>query len=102
MMMSPPLPPSPPSGPPRGTNISLRKLQIPFPPRPACTVIYPSSTNIVGQRSSDGSTTADEKVYPVVTREGEENLSSVIVAEEAERESGFGRNRIYADFSSAA
>jgi len=34
MMTSPPWPPSPPSGPPRGTNFSRRKLTQPRPPSP--------------------------------------------------------------------
>src|ERR1700687_1420546 len=46
MMMSPPCPPSPPEGPPRGTNFSLRKAMQPFPPPPAFTRILASSMNI--------------------------------------------------------
>jgi hypothetical protein len=42
-----PLPPSPPSGPPRGTYFSRRKLRQPLPPFPACTVIVASSTNFI-------------------------------------------------------
>src|SRR5215468_1999449 len=42
----PPWPPSPPSGPPRGTNFSRRKLHAPSPPRPALIWIQTSSTNI--------------------------------------------------------
>src|ERR1700694_4471937 len=47
MMMSPPLPPSPPEGPPRGTNFSRRKARHPLPPSPAFTRILASSINIV-------------------------------------------------------
>ncbi len=42
----PPLPPSPPLGPPRGTNFSRRKAMHPRPPLPAATRISTSSTNI--------------------------------------------------------
>src|SRR5882672_8798840 len=44
--MSPPLPPSPPLGPPFGTNFSLRKAMQPCPPFPARTVILASSINM--------------------------------------------------------
>src|SRR4051812_49361628 len=46
MMMSPPRPPSPPLGPPRGTNFSLRKAMHPLPPPPAAMRIVASSMNI--------------------------------------------------------
>src|SRR5271154_4856987 len=46
MMTSPPRPPSPPEGPPRGTYFSLRKATHPLPPSPAFTAIFASSTNI--------------------------------------------------------
>src|SRR5579872_4701220 len=46
MMTSPPLPPSPPDGPPRGTNFSRRKARQPFPPSPAFTRIVVSSMNM--------------------------------------------------------
>src|SRR5947208_9374339 len=46
-MMSPPLPPSPPEGPPRGTNFSRRKARHPLPPSPALTRILASSMNMV-------------------------------------------------------
>src|ERR1051326_2091451 len=46
MMTSPPLPPSPPDGPPRGTNFSRRKAMQPFPPSPALTLILASSMNM--------------------------------------------------------
>src|SRR5437763_15879900 len=42
----PPWPPSPPSGPPRGTNFSRRKLMHPLPPAPASTRMSTSSTNM--------------------------------------------------------
>src|SRR6185312_520764 len=45
MTMSPPRPPSPPLGPPRGTNFSRRNARHPFPPSPALTVITTSSMN---------------------------------------------------------
>src|SRR5215831_18819388 len=44
--MLPPLPPSPPLGPPRGTNFSRRKAMQPWPPSPALTVILASSMNM--------------------------------------------------------
>src|SRR6185437_2349930 len=43
--MSPPLPPSPPEGPPRGTYFSRRKARQPLPPPPPFTRILASSTN---------------------------------------------------------
>src|SRR5579859_5416660 len=46
MMMSPPRPPSPPEGPPRGTNFSRRKAMQPLPPSPAFTRITASSINM--------------------------------------------------------
>src|SRR5437588_10530119 len=49
MMMSPPLPPSPPLGPPRGTNFSRRNARQPLPPSPAFTRIFTSSMNKVAQ-----------------------------------------------------
>src|SRR6476660_9427875 len=45
MNTSPPRPPSPPLGPPRGTNFSRRKARQPLPPSPALTVIMTSSIN---------------------------------------------------------
>src|SRR5207237_913819 len=42
---SPPRPPSPPLGPPRGTNFSRRKAMQPLPPSPAFTRIRTSSMN---------------------------------------------------------
>ena len=42
---SPPLPPCPPAGPPRGTNFSRRKATAPSPPWPAFTKILASSKN---------------------------------------------------------
>src|SRR5271155_2243838 len=48
MITSPPLPPSPPEGPPRGTYFSRRKAMQPFPPFPALTRIFASSINILG------------------------------------------------------
>src|SRR5271155_1567063 len=46
IQMSPPLPPSPPEGPPRGTNFSRRKAMQPLPPPPALTRILASSINM--------------------------------------------------------
>src|SRR5947209_8370682 len=46
MTMSPPRPPSPPEGPPRGTNFSRRKAMHPLPPSPAFTRITASSINM--------------------------------------------------------
>src|ERR1039458_4733272 len=46
MKMSPPRPPSPPLGPPRGTYFSRRKARQPLPPSPAFTRIRTSSMNI--------------------------------------------------------
>src|SRR5581483_6337193 len=43
---SPPLPPSPPDGTPRGTNFSQRNAMHPYPPSPALTRIFASSMNI--------------------------------------------------------
>src|SRR5437879_4287338 len=45
--MLPPRPPSPPEGPPRGTYFSRRNATQPFPPSPAFTEIFASSTNIL-------------------------------------------------------
>src|SRR5512142_2898918 len=43
--MLPPCPPSPPEGPPLGTNFSRRNAAIPEPPSPATTSITTSSMN---------------------------------------------------------
>src|ERR1700687_999772 len=45
-MTFPPRPPFPPSGPPRGTNFSRRKLRAPAPPSPPLTKILTRSVNI--------------------------------------------------------
>src|SRR5215813_5435961 len=47
--MLPPLPPSPPLGPPRGTYFSRRNATQPLPPSPAFTKIFASSTNTAGE-----------------------------------------------------
>src|SRR5882724_10977639 len=47
MITSPPLPPSPPEGPPRGTNFSRLKAMQPLPPSPAFTRILAASINMV-------------------------------------------------------
>src|SRR2546430_7204565 len=49
IITSPPLPPSPPEGPPRGTYFSRRKATHPLPPSPALTRIFASSMNITCQ-----------------------------------------------------
>ena len=46
-MMSPPLPPSPPSGPPLGRFFALKKLSKPSPPFPAETSIKTSSMKFI-------------------------------------------------------
>ena len=46
MTTSPPRPPSPPLGPPRGTYFSRRNARQPLPPSPALTRILTSSINI--------------------------------------------------------
>src|SRR5262249_24922885 len=54
----PPWPPLPPSGPPRGTCASRRKLDAPSPPRPPVTVSVTSSRNAIhelpGRRVPEG------------------------------------------------
>src|SRR5579871_6147490 len=45
MVISPPRPPSPPLGPPRGTYFSRRNARQPLPPSPAFTRIVTSSIN---------------------------------------------------------
>src|SRR5690348_6135058 len=54
---SPPLPPSPPEGPPRGTYFSLRNAMQPFPPPPALTMILASSTNTGNPSGAQGENT---------------------------------------------
>src|SRR5581483_3233464 len=51
MMTSPPLPPSPPLGPPRGTYFSRRKAMHPFPPSPALTRMVAWSMNMISSLS---------------------------------------------------
>src|SRR5262249_7386237 len=55
MRTSPPLPPSPPEGPPRGTNFSRRKATQPLPPSPAFTRIVASSMNTRREEGPPGS-----------------------------------------------
>src|SRR5437899_9804993 len=43
----PPRPPSPPLGPPRGTNFSRPNARHPLPPSPAFTLILTSSINML-------------------------------------------------------
>src|SRR5260370_17341439 len=69
MMTSPPRPPSPPLGPPRGTNFSRRKAMQPFPPSPAFTRIRTSSMNTQTNKLSlfhlrDVRFNADEAAHP--------------------------------------
>src|SRR5439155_4685083 len=68
MMMSPPLPPSPPLGPPLGTNFSLRKARQPLPPSPALTRILTSSMNNDSRALLRG-TDADEFAVPAAVAE---------------------------------
>src|SRR6185312_4585829 len=56
IITSPPRPPSPPDGPPRGTNFSRRKAMQPLPPSPAFTRILASSINICPSQSTESST----------------------------------------------
>src|SRR5579863_1673512 len=51
---SPPLPPSPPLGPPRGTYFSRRNARQPLPPSPAFTRILTSSMNIEAVNQDSG------------------------------------------------
>src|SRR5260370_22671905 len=67
MITSPPLPPSPPDGPPRGTYFSRRKAMQPLPPSPALTRIFASSINM-------GSTNPCQKQKP--RPEGEAGAAS--------------------------
>ena len=46
IITDPPLPPSPPLGPPRGTYFSRRKETMPSPPAPETTIIFALSINI--------------------------------------------------------
>src|SRR5579863_2206414 len=54
MMTSPPLPPSPPEGPPRGTYFSRRNATQPLPPSPPFTMIFASSANTAGSPQERG------------------------------------------------
>src|SRR4051794_10446136 len=45
--IDPPLPPSPPSGPPKGRNFSRQNEAQPLPPSPAMTSIFASSINFM-------------------------------------------------------
>src|SRR5688572_26728749 len=45
--MLPPRPPSPPAGPPRGTNLARRNAALPSPPLPAWISIFASSMNFM-------------------------------------------------------
>src|SRR5579859_551279 len=70
--MDPPCPPSPPSGPPRGTCASRRNVAAPPPPSPARTQIFTRSRNIApivprGRRGAPGpcGLQVPERVDPV-------------------------------------
>src|SRR5260370_2593874 len=70
---SPPLPPSPPEGPPRGTNFSRRNAMQPLPPSPALTRILASSINMTCNRENFAATKkprleAEADKCPVKTR----------------------------------
>src|ERR1041385_6021195 len=65
---SPPRPPSPPLGPPLGTNFSLRKARQPLPPSPALTRILTSSMNNDSRALLRG-TDADEFAVPAAVAE---------------------------------
>ena len=72
MMMSPPRPPSPPEGPPRGTNFSRRKAMQPLPPSPAFTRIVASSMNIGNEHqkmNAEPCQLPDRSLRAVVRRE---------------------------------
>src|SRR3982750_696190 len=56
MTMSPPRPPSPPLGPPRGTYFSRRNARHPLPPSPAFTRIRTSSMNMQKRKGRSGET----------------------------------------------
>src|ERR1039458_616447 len=58
IQMSPPLPPSPPDGPPRGMNFSRRNAMQPLPPSPAFTRILASSINIEHRHLANVATAA--------------------------------------------
>src|ERR1700690_646620 len=72
MKMSPPRPPSPPEGPPRGTYFSRRNARQPLPPSPALTRIRASSMNTAlgrrGFRRLDRFD-ADELAHPAAVPE---------------------------------
>src|SRR5216684_5776090 len=73
MMTSPPLPPSPPEGPPRGTYFSRRNAIQPLPPSPALTRILASSINMMCNRENFAATKkprleAEADKCPVETR----------------------------------
>src|SRR5208337_3386993 len=61
---SPPRPPSPPEGPPRGTNFSRRKAMQPLPPSPALTRILASSMNMGKQGPREQGTKGTRKRGP--------------------------------------
>src|SRR5688572_823817 len=54
MRTDPPAPPSPPEGPPFGTNFSRRKATHPLPPSPALTRMVAWSINVIAAGSARG------------------------------------------------
>src|SRR6266849_10317166 len=73
IQMSPPRPPSPPEGPPRGTYFSRRNAMQPLPPSPAFTRILASSINMMCNRENFAPTKkprleAEADKCPVETR----------------------------------
>src|ERR1700726_4595364 len=68
MVMSPPRPPSPPLGPPRGTYFSRRNARQPLPPSPAFTRMITSSMNKEGYYLL-GCADADELALPAAVAE---------------------------------
>src|ERR1700691_6087892 len=65
MVTSPPRPPSPPLGPPRGTYFSRRKAKQPLPPLPALTRMVTSSMNTEGTAEAELIRCADGDELPL-------------------------------------
>src|ERR1700682_2462908 len=82
MIMSPPLPPSPPEGPPRGTNFSRRKAMQPLPPSPALTRIFASSMNI-GYAASPWQLVESSGFSSTITKEGVQKNKSLCLKAKA-------------------
>src|ERR1035438_9134544 len=77
MVTSPPLPPSPPLGPPRGTYFSRRKARQPLPPLPALTRIVTSSINTKGYRREHWAFRWEHRrvLEPAIPRRGRRRIS---------------------------